>query len=71
MQRANELYAEIEQCTDDDKKLVLLFDLATCLLNFDEHRTREVTKELGALAEKIDSNVGRSYYHSAKGRLFF
>lgn len=68
---ANEIYAEIEQCTDDTKKLVLLFDLATSLLNFDERRTQEVAEELGELAERLDDNTGRSYYHSTKGRLLY
>ncbi len=71
MERVNELYAQIEQCVDDREKLVLLFDLATSLLNFDERRTVEVSEELGALAERLDSNVGRSYYHSTKARILF
>lgn len=71
MQRVNELYAQIEQCTDDTKKLVLLFDLATSLLNFDEKRTQDVADELGALAERLNNNIGRSYYHSTRGRLMF
>ncbi len=71
MQRVNELYGQLENCKDDDKKLLLLFDLSTSLLNFDERKNQEVTEELGVLAERLDSNIGRSYYHSSRARLLF
>lgn len=71
MERAKALYEELEKCDSDERRLVLLFDLATTLLNFDEKRNNEVAEEIKALAEKMDSYTGRSYYHSSKGRMLF
>jgi len=65
------IYEELEQCTDDHRRLDLLFNLATDFLNFDEKRCLQVAEDINVLAEKLDSNLGRSYYHSSLGRVFF
>lgn len=71
MLRTKAIYEELEQCTDDHKRLVLLFDLATAFLNFDEKRSLETAEAINELAAKLDSNIGRAYYHSAKGRVLY
>jgi len=65
------LYKELESCTDNDERLRIMFDIATSLLNFDQKRALEVADEIKAFADKIDNNIGRVYYHSTKGRVFF
>lgn len=71
MIRTKAIYEELEQCTDENKRLELLFELTTALLNFDEKRSLQVAEEIKELSEQLDSNLGRSYYHSALGRVFF
>lgn len=71
MKRANEIYAELEAGVGDERRLRLLFELATELLNFDIGRSQEVSEQLGAFANEIDSNLGRSFYHSSKARLLY
>lgn len=71
MDAIKETYEALELCTDDDKRLKLLFNLATGLLNFDNKRSMEVAEEISALAERMDSNLGRSYCHTAKARVYY
>lgn len=71
MQHINELYQKLETCDDNNRRLDLLFDIATNLLNFDERKVLEVADEIKALADTIDSAIGRSYYFATKGRVLF
>ncbi|CAN5246673.1 hypothetical protein BH09BAC1_BH09BAC1_13310 [soil metagenome] len=71
MLRTKNIYEQLETCTDDEIRLGLLFDLTVAFLNFDEKRSFEVADEIWALAEKMDCNKGRSYYHSARARVFY
>jgi tetratricopeptide (TPR) repeat protein len=65
------LYKELETCTNNDERLRIMFDIATNLLNFDQKRALEVADEIKAFADEIDNNIGRVYYHSTRGRVFF
>jgi tetratricopeptide (TPR) repeat protein len=71
MKKVKEVYEALEVCTDDGKRLDLLFSLATHLLNFDDKRSLEVAEQISELSERIDNNLGRSYYHSAKARVLY
>ncbi len=67
----NELYTELETCTDHDERLRIMFDIATNLLNFDQNRALAVADEIKAFSDEIDNNIGRVYYHSTRGRVYF
>lgn len=71
MKQINDLYRKLEVCGNDDDRLETLFDLATEFLNFDEKRVLQTAEDIKALAEHMDSNLGRAYYHSTLGRVFF
>ena len=71
MKKVKEVYEALEVCTDDGQRLNLLFSLATHLLNFDDKRSLEVAEQISELSERIDNNLGRSYYHSAKARVLY
>ncbi len=71
MKKVKEVYEALEVCTDDGQRLNLLFSLATHLLNFDDKRSLEVAEQIRELSEQIGSHLGRSYYHSAKARVFY
>jgi len=65
------LYERLEQCDNDDERLHIVFDIATYFLNSNEQRTQEMAEELLVIAERIDSNLGRCYYHSTVGRILY
>ncbi|CAN5246758.1 hypothetical protein BH09BAC1_BH09BAC1_13320 [soil metagenome] len=71
MLNVKERYVQLEACQDDGERLEILFNLATDLLNFDQKRVLEIAEEINEIAERGDNNLGRSYYHSTKGRVFF
>lgn len=71
LDEVNALYKELETCTDNDMRLRIMFDIATNLLNFDQKRALSVAEEIKAYADEIDNNIGRVYYHSTRGRVFF
>lgn len=71
LEEVNTLYKEIETTTDIDEKLRMMFDISTLLLNFDQKRALEVADEIKALSDELDNNIGRVYYHSTRGRVFF
>jgi tetratricopeptide (TPR) repeat protein len=70
-EEVKKLYKELETCTNNDERLRIMFDIATNLLNFDQKRALQVADEIKAFADEIDHNVGRVYYHSTQGRVFF
>jgi tetratricopeptide (TPR) repeat protein len=71
MNEVKELYAKLELCADDNERLSLLFSIATSFLNFDEQRVLQIADDIKELAERIDSNWGRCYYYSTRGRVFY
>lgn len=71
MLSTKELYERLEQTNDQHEHLHILFDIATSLLNTSEQRTLEVANQIKQLAEKLDNNLGRSYYHSTLGRVLY
>ncbi|MDX2002412.1 MAG: tetratricopeptide repeat protein [Chitinophagales bacterium] len=71
MRDIKELYELLDASTSDAQTMHILFDIATFFLNTDEERTTAVANDLKELAEKLDSNLGRCYYHSTLGRQLF
>ena len=69
--RVKLLYENLEACTNDGERMNILFNIANSLLNLNKTRVLEIADEIKELAERNDSNMGRSYYHSARGRVFF
>lgn len=65
------LYERLEVCDNDKERLHIIFDIATYFLNTNEQRTQEMAEELHTIAERIDSNLGRCYYHSTVGRMLY
>lgn len=63
------LYDLLETCTDDNMRVKILFNISNSFLDFDERRVLDTAEEMLAVAERIDSNVGRAYYHSIMGRV--
>ncbi len=71
MLNVNQLYEQLETCAANEERLEVLFNIATSLLNFDKKRVMEVADEILALAERLDNNLGRTYYHATRGRVLF
>lgn len=65
------LYERLEQSDNDEERMHIKFDIATFFLNTNEQRTLEYAEEINVLAEKLDSNLGRCYYHSTLGRVLY
>jgi tetratricopeptide (TPR) repeat protein len=71
MHDIKQLYERLEVAADDLERIHIYFDIATVLLNRDEKRALEYADTIKGLAEKIDSDLGRSYYHATKGRVLY
>lgn len=67
----NDLYKELENTSDINERLRIMFDIATNLLNFDAKRALLMAEDISALSEQTNSDIGRVYYHSTLGRLHF
>jgi tetratricopeptide (TPR) repeat protein len=65
------LYERLDASIDDEERMHIKFDIATFFLNTNEQRTLEYAEEINVLAEKLDSNLGRCYYHSTLGRVMY
>lgn len=65
------LYERLEKSDNDKERLHINFDIATFFLNTNEQRTLEYAETIKELAEKLDSNLGRCYYHSTLGRVMY
>ncbi len=63
------LYNRLEKSGSDEERMHINFDIATYFLNTNEQRTLEYAEQIKAIAEKLDSNLGRCYYHSTLGRV--
>lgn len=64
-----ELYERLDASANDEERMHIKFDIATFFLNTNEQRTLEYAEEVNELAERLDSNLGRCYYHSTLGRV--
>ncbi len=71
MRDIKELYELLDASSNDDDRMHILFDIATFFLNTNEQRMLEVADEIKTLAERLDSHIGRCYYHSTIGRMLY
>ena len=65
------LYERLEKSDSDHEKMHINFDIATYFLNTNEQRALEYAETIKVLAEKLNSNLGRCYYHSTLGRVLY
>lgn len=65
------LYGRLDASDNDEERMHIKFDIATFFLNTNEQRTLAYAEDINVLAEKLDSNLGRCYYHSTLGRVMY
>lgn len=71
MHDIKQLYDRLDIAADDEERLHIYFDIATVFLNRDEKRVLEYAQKLNETAERIDSNLGRCFYHATMGRVLY
>lgn len=65
------LYERLDASDNEEEHMHIKFDIATFFLNTNEQRTLEYAQQIKDIAERIDSNLGRCYYHSTLGRAMY
>lgn len=65
------LYERLEKSDNEIERMHINFDIATYFLNTNQQRTLEYAETIKMLAEKLNSNLGRCYYHSTLGRVLY